>query len=259
MSWFKVDDHMHSHRKTMRAGTEAMGLWVLAGSWSSAEESDGWVPGYVLPRLAGPAGEALAHTLVAAGLWDAETVDGEEGYRFRGWEEYQPTKAQLEAKRAEGRERMRRARGVRANTAGTARDVRSTRPDPSRPNKKNTTAADAADFESWWQGYPRKTGKLAAAKAYEKARQSTDADTLTAGLANAVAVWQASRTEPQFIPHAATWLNQGRWTDEQPVLVTADPTPARNRTLAQCAETDEHDAHRWGDARNDYHCQGITA
>lgn len=34
MSWFKVDDHLAFHRKTLAAGNEAMGLWVRAGSWS---------------------------------------------------------------------------------------------------------------------------------------------------------------------------------------------------------------------------------
>lgn len=44
MSWFKADDKLHSHMKTITAGTHAMGLWILAGSWVADEMSDGFVP-----------------------------------------------------------------------------------------------------------------------------------------------------------------------------------------------------------------------
>jgi hypothetical protein len=256
-----VDDHLHSHRKAMRAGTEAMGLWVLAGSWSGAEESDGWVPSYVLTRLAGPGAETLADRLVSAGLWHADTVESEDGYRFHEWETYQPTKARLEAKRADARERMARARAqggdVRTNSAGTSRAVTPTptRPDPTH----NNTAADAAEFETWWEGYPRKIGKGAAAKAYTKARKSATADELMAGLTNACAVWQAARTEDRFIPHASTWLNRESWTDQQDALPAMPRTePARaSVTLRQCDGTScPGTAHRWDDTRNHYHCQG---
>lgn len=254
MTWFKVDDHLHSHRKAMRAGTEAMGLWVLAGSWSAAEESDGWVPDYVLGRLVGAQGVALADQLVTAGLWETGTVDGEDGYRFREWEDYQPTRAQLEAKREQARERMQR---VRANGAGSAQSVTPTptRPDPSKDTNASK-AADPAAFESWWEGYPRKTGKAAAAKAYDKARKTATADQLMAGLANACAVWRAERTEARFIPHPATWLNQGRWDDEQPELPGATDA-ARPATLRQCDGTAcPGSRHGWTDARNAYLCQG---
>lgn len=260
MSWFRVDDHLHSHSKAVRAGTEAMGLWILAGSWAAAEESDGWVPGYMLARLAGVGADDLAERLVRAGLWEPAEQGGDAGYTFHQWEEHQPTRAQLEAKREQARERMRRARGqggdVRTNGASTSQSVTPTRPDPTRPTK--TPAADtSADFATWWETYPRKTGKDAAARAYAKARKSADADALMAGLANACAVWRAERTEAKFIPHPATWLNQGRWQDEQPSLPgTADDTE-RPATLNQCDGTDcPGTRHEWTEGRNRYLCQG---
>lgn len=257
MSWFRVDDHLHAHSKAVRAGTEAMGLWILAGSWAAAEESDGWVPGYMLVRLAGVGADDLAERLVAAGLWEHAEHDDTAGYVFHQWEEHQPTRAQLEAKREQARERMRRARGqgdaVRANSEGTSRAVTPTRPDPTRPT---TTTADAAEFEAWWEGYPRKTGKTAAAKAYAKARKCATADELMAGLVNACAVWTADRTEARFIPHPATWLNQGRWEDEQPCL-PGSPELGRPATLRQCDGTKcPGGRHTWTDARNHYLCQG---
>lgn len=267
MTWFKVDDHLHSHSKAMRAGTEAMGLWVLAGSWSAAEESDGWVPDYVLPRLAGANAEELAQRLCRAGLWlpltDAETE--ERGYQFHGWEEFQPTRAQLDAKRADARERMRRARAqggdVRANSDGTSRAVTPTptRPDPTNNNTSAAGAADPDDFAAFWAACPRKIGKAAAAKAYAKARKGADADAILRGLENAKAVWRADRTEERFIPHPATWLNQGRWADEHPQLPGTPEAQQRPATAMQCASTEPHGRHPWEDARNQYVCMGETA
>lgn len=261
MTWFRVDDHLHAHRKSVRAGTEAMGLWVLAGSWSAAEESDGWVPAYMLPRLAGGGADELANALVRAGLWDADVVDGEDGYRFHQWNEHQPTRDQLEAKRADARERMRRARGqggdVRANNASTSRSVTPTRPDPTRPKNKDT-AASAADFDAFWHLYPRKVGKAAAERAFSKALRETDVATIAAAVHAAIAAWRADGTEPQYVPHPATWLNQGRWADELPAKPASAPTGA-TVTANQCDDQVPHERHRWDDGRNHFACMGVAA
>lgn len=266
MTWFKVDDHLHSHRKAMRAGTEAMGLWVLAGSWSGAEESDGWVPSYVLTRLAGPGAEALADQLVSAGLWHADTVDSEDGYRFHEWETYQPMRAQLEAKREDARERMRRARSqggsqsVRANSEGTSRAVTPTRPDPTRPKKDIPSPDGEAAFAAWWDEYPRKVGKDDAARKYAKALAKVgDPQVLLDGLRNSKAGWRAEERTMSLLPHAATWLHQGRWADEVPLPDMPGPAgPARpTTTLAQCEDGNcPGTAHKWTDGRNNNYCQG---
>jgi hypothetical protein len=266
MTWFKVDDHLHSHSKTMKAGTEAMGLWVLAGSWSAAEESDGWIPGYVLTRLVGGNGDELAARLVKAGLWHADERDGEDGYQFHAWGEYQPTRADLEARREAQRERMRRARSQGgAVRAHSARSEDAVTPTPTRPDPTNNNTADAAapepdTFAAFWAEYPRKIGKAAAVKAYAKATKAADPDTILAGLRNAVAVWKATSTEDRFIPHASTWLNAGRWDDEQPMPGMPPPAAPRPTTLMQCPGEYGHDRHRWEDKRGtEYACMGVEA
>jgi hypothetical protein len=87
MTWFKVDDSLHSHPKAMAAGLAPMGLWLIAGSWSNANLTDGFVPDYMLPRFADGTSEH-AEKLVAVGLW--RRAKG--GYRFHDWHEYQPTR-----------------------------------------------------------------------------------------------------------------------------------------------------------------------
>ncbi|MFJ9387739.1 hypothetical protein ACIRON_02890 [Nocardioides sp. NPDC101246] len=92
MVWFKVDDKLHDHDKAHDAGTPAMGLWVLAGSWASDNCTDGFVPERVLSRWGT---KAMASRLVAAGLW--RRVDG--GWLFHDWGRYNPSAAATEAKR----------------------------------------------------------------------------------------------------------------------------------------------------------------
>ena len=70
-------------------------------------------------------------------------------------------------------------------------------------------------FDEFWYAYPRKEGKDAARKAF--ARRSPTKELLADMLAAIEAQkrseqWQ--RDGGQFIPHPATWLNQGRWQDE---------------------------------------------
>jgi hypothetical protein len=263
MTWFKVDDHLHAHSKAVRAGTEAMGLWVLAGSWSAAEESDGWVPGYMLVRLAGVGADDAAERLVAAGLWEHTEQDGDAGYRFHAWDEYQPTSAQLEAKREQARERMRSARSqggaVRANGASTSQSVTPTPPRPD-PTTTKTPAAKAASepdgFAEFWQACPRKIGKTAAAKAYAKALQSTTPEVILHGIVAAAGEWKAARTEERFVPHPATWLNQGRWADEHPTLTPDAPTV--RVTARQCPATDVHARHPWQAGEQPHMCLGVS-
>jgi len=71
-------------------------------------------------------------------------------------------------------------------------------------------------FEEFWQAYPKKVGKDAAAKSWTKTKARID-DVLPA------LAWQKEsdqwcRNDGQFIPNPATYLNQGRWQDEQPVI-----------------------------------------
>lgn len=279
MVWFKTDDKLHDNRKTRRAlrGTDvrrdpaAMGLWVLAGSWCAEalnETGDpdpgGWVPADELDRWADNAAE-LAQRLVDAELWHPETLNGEAGFRFHDWCDYQPTRDSIRTEREAARARMARARagkgsdGVRPNTQRSSDNpvpvpVPLTTPAPATPGEPDP-------FDTFWTAYPRKIGKAAAAKAYAKATKDTTPDAILAGLSNAVAVWTASRTEDRFIPHASTWLNAGRWTDEQPALPgtpTAGPTRP-TKTLAQCDGTDcPGSQHEWTDARgrNAFVCQG---
>lgn len=86
MTWFKVSDSFHSHPKVMATNPAALGLWVVAGAWSSANLTEGFVPDYALTRLI-PNSTKLAKELVAAGLW----TRARGGYLFHDFLDYNPT------------------------------------------------------------------------------------------------------------------------------------------------------------------------
>lgn len=80
--------------------------------------------------------------------------------------------------------------------------------------KKEGSAREIdAEFEKVWTHYPRKVGKDAARKAWAKARRKSDKDTIGQSLWAHIKVWN-NGTAKGFIPHLATWLNEGRWKDE---------------------------------------------
>jgi len=67
-------------------------------------------------------------------------------------------------------------------------------------------------FNQFWSVYPRKKGKGQARKAFEKALEKTDLQTILDGVHAYVA--NDVMDDPQFIAHPSTWLNGERWEDE---------------------------------------------
>jgi hypothetical protein len=67
-------------------------------------------------------------------------------------------------------------------------------------------------FAEFWTHYPRKIGKAAASKAFAKAAKKHKTDDILFGLSQQIDTMKSK--DQQFIPHAATWLNAERWTDE---------------------------------------------
>ena len=116
MPWFKVDDQLAFHRKALIAGNSAMGLWVRAGSWCANQLNDGHVPDHVVPTLGT---KVQAKRLVDAGLWRREP----EGYSFHDWGAWQPTREEVEKRRAEGAERVRQWRAAQEKRKDRLRSV----------------------------------------------------------------------------------------------------------------------------------------
>jgi len=70
-------------------------------------------------------------------------------------------------------------------------------------------------FDEFWSSYPKKVGKAPACKAWAKLKPDDDLrQTILAALASHRKSVQWQKDDGQYIPNAATWLNQRRWEDE---------------------------------------------
>jgi hypothetical protein len=231
--WFRVDDRFHGSEPVKRIPREqraaAVGLWTLAGTWSSQFLKDGFVPGHMVEDFGGSV--QLAQLLVDVGLWRVKR----DGFVFADWEKWQPTREHIESKRDAAAKRAADYRARKAGKTGESngtvtRDdsvshapVRASRPDPTRPDHRETVvsldvpaeavAPVSASFAEFYMAYPRKVGKEAARKAFEKAAKKTPASVIVAG-AQRLAADPNLPVEVQFIPHPSTWLGRGGWDDE---------------------------------------------
>lgn len=69
-------------------------------------------------------------------------------------------------------------------------------------------------FDAWYAEYPRKEAKLAAERAYVRARKNgVTHEKLVDGLAKFNEYIRKRGTERKYIPLPATWINAGRYDD----------------------------------------------
>lgn len=87
--------------------------------------------------------------------------------------------------------------------------------------KENNTSINNKEiykesFDAWWNEYPRKISKGAAYKKYNSllAEKKTTIDELLKGARKYATYCKENKTEPNYIKHPATWLNQECWCDE---------------------------------------------
>ncbi|WP_137843829.1 hypothetical protein [Microbacterium sp. 2FI] len=72
-----------------------------------------------------------------------------------------------------------------------------------------------ATFAEFYLAYPRKVGKEAARRAFDKAVKSVDPRMIVDAAHRYAA--DPNLPDKQFIPHPSRWLNAGRWDDEPEV------------------------------------------
>lgn len=143
MPWFKTDDAFWRHRKVRKLGRDkvaAAGLWTLAGTWCSDNLTDGFIPREQVetwdPKL------RLAARLVEVKLWHEVEHDGEQGYQYHDWPDYNPTRAKIEAEREAWRAKKasQRKTGTRPpmSPGDTQRDTRETTQEKPPENPQQT-------------------------------------------------------------------------------------------------------------------------
>jgi len=83
------------------------------------------------------------------------------------------------------------------------------------PEEETETEARSNGFDIFWKAYPKRIGKGYAKSIWMKIKPNED---LLKKMLLKIEVFkemdQWKKEGGQFIPHPATWLNQGRWDDE---------------------------------------------
>lgn len=90
-------------------------------------------------------------------------------------------------------------------------------PEPRENSPKNRILSNVQleRFNQFWFEYPKKKAKLAAMRVWVRLKPDEELfDDIMMGLRRARASMEWKREGGRFIPHPATFLNQGRWEDE---------------------------------------------
>jgi hypothetical protein len=106
--------------------------------------------------------------------------------------------------------------GEKSEVRSQKSEIRSQR----REEKSSPSPAAPVAFEQFWKVYPRKIGKQAALRIWQRNKLDGRLDAILKALD-----WQTKSEQwlteaGRYIPHPATWLNQGRWDDEPPKPVS---------------------------------------
>lgn len=83
-------------------------------------------------------------------------------------------------------------------------------------------------FIRFWEIYPRRVGKAAALRSWQRHKCEAITDKIIASIAPHMESDEWKKDGGEFIPHPATYLNQGRWDDvlEKQFRKTAPDRPA---------------------------------
>lgn len=236
-------------------------MWV---AFLASMDEDGMVD-WATPKIAAAiAGVTVDEAVAAIARLEApDPASGNQDHEGRrierfpgGWHvlncKYYKDLATREDMRHQARERMRKARAKGADVRPCSDDVLAgsevfadvrngyadvtlseteteTRSESEQhtPIAREKTARSAREgFDEFWAKYPRKVARQAALKAWSRIAASVATADIMAGLDRARRSEQWLKDGGQFVPHAATWLNGGRWTDDLPVAAGSGPTPA---------------------------------
>jgi len=233
-------------------------MWI---AFLASMDEDGMVD-WATPKIAAAiAGVTVDEATAAIARLEApDPASGNQDHEGRrierfpgGWHvlncKYYKDLATREDMRQQARERMRKARAKGADVRACSDDVRpcsevfadvrygyagvtlsetETRSESEAhtPIAREKTARSVRDgFDEFWSKYPKKAARQAALKAWSRIAASVPTADIMAGLERATRSEQWTKDGGQFVPHAATWLNGGRWTDDLPAA-GGGPAPA---------------------------------
>jgi len=233
MKWFRFYDEVLDDPKCQRLTPVMFRHWVNILCIANRSNQRGTLPAVehiaFSLRLTEAKTTAVLNDLVIAGLLDR---NGNETFSPHGWSSRQRVSDDVAQRVSKHRERnesepLPKQKSnvtdtlphVRATEAETDTEAETENP-PQPPEGEGVRPEPTMHeqrFESFWLAYPKKTGKESARKWWlaQKPSGALHTKMLTAIGAQKVSL-QWLREDGRFIPNPATWLNQGRWDDEEP-------------------------------------------
>jgi hypothetical protein len=217
MEWCKLYATFATDPKVIGLSDKAFRRYVEALCYSTLHETDGLVP---MPD------DRYARELEAARLLD-------EGHVIHNWPKFNPTKADLEERRAAARARV-RAHRERSNALPNENNGRSNADVPTSTSLSTSVVAssrslknkESPEFVEFYESaYPRREHRGPARDAWPKALEKASAAVIIAGARRFAA---DPNREAGFTPHPSTWLNAEGWND--------DPLPPRSAGKARSVQ-----------------------
>lgn len=229
---------------------EVVGKLHKVWSWASRQCHDGCVTNVTLASLGRVTNlTGFPEAMRDAGWLDEEIgVDGKPKLVFPKWESWlgQSAKKRLMDAKRQAKSRKKASHGDVTNMSRTERDKNVTTGEESTGEKKNTPKVPKGttqEFEQFWKAVHRREGRGSAERAFCKAVEKVAARGMTKPEA---ANWLTERmsafaSSPQAADdvkgklHPATWLNQGRYDDDDAVWGLNGSESKRSRVAS--AET----------------------
>lgn len=237
--WIKMRADLFTHPKVFRVAEllnkdELFTVGALFCFWAWADKHcvDGHVDG-ATSRLIDRATrvDGLSDALIAVGWLEFDDA----GARIPRFEEHNGDSAKERSLKNQRQARWRAGKAAKDVDGGTSTkaSTQSTTKPSTREEKRreeiNTPKPPSGveiRFERFWAAYPKKVGRDAALKAFEKRKPDSELLDLMLAAVNAQKLSPAwVKDGGQFIPNPATWLNQGRWQDESSSDAAAGQNP----------------------------------
>ncbi len=204
------------------------GRWCKFGTYTKAHGTDGVIeingppPGVIHPlqgKFQVESFDAVLKSIKNFPTCEISTVSSETNgtvsysIKWRNWWKYQgdfSTHRVQKFRDAQRRNETPKKRREEKRREETRREEKILGGTPLSP-----LASGAESFEAFWALYPKRIGKGAAAKVWERLKPNNGlSEKIMAALSAQLKTAQWQRENGRFIPNPATWLNQRRWEDD---------------------------------------------
>lgn len=229
--WIKMRIDLQTHPKVFRmvSALKADRLRIIGGlhiAWSIFDThcDDGVLVGYTVDAMDAVVGWPGFTQAMIDVEWAGIQDDG--SLVMPRFEEHNGASAKRRANDNERKRNDRKAKSIRNASASDADKLRTREEKRIEDKEQKPYGEDEVDraelFARFWALYPRKVGKEAARKAWDKLKLTNELfDSLVQALGTQCLTPDWIKDDGRFIPHPSTWINGKRWEDEVP-----DPAPA---------------------------------